>query len=736
LCKRKTIFIQDGELIVGHPSGKIRAAALSPENNYRVLSNELDTISTREMDPFIINEEQKVLFKERIEPYWKGKSFRDIWNATAFEELRLLNESLVTSIIVEGGGIYIPNYELVTKIGINGIRKRIKKRLTSLDAAIPGDYNKIMYLNTLLIVCEGIETLAKRYSRLAKKEANDEIDPRRKAELERIAEICKQVPSGPARTFWEALQSLWFFHACAWMQGTTVYNLGRLDQYLYPYYKKDIEEGTLTQDEAQELLECLWVKFAELCLMGDKYTAYFIPGYPVFQQITCGGITQSGQDAVNELSYMMIQATMDIRLAQPNLSVKYNKRKNPDSFLRKAVELLSLGAGHPQFYNDEVGIKYVMDMGIPFEDAYNWSPAGCKDIALMGKIGNLRVPISVNLASTLELILLNGVQRSTGNRLPVLQTGELNKFNTYGEFKEAFKTQLAYLIKKAAEIALIVEDIVQQQKPQIVASLSFEECIENARDCMAGGAKYNPGPEIVTVGHADTYNSLAAIKKLIYDDKKLTWDQLLKALNNDFEGYEEIREMCLAAPKYGNDIAEVDEIATEITGFAAEEVRKYKGLHGGRRVVVTTAAAGHLFQGKAVGALPSGRKAWTPLSDGISPMQGTDRNGPTAALKSISKSCLDRYCAPLLNMKTDPTIFKDERGIGNFMSFLKSWYDLGIYHIQFNIVSPDTLKDAQVHPDKYRGLMVRVSGYCACFVDLYKEIQDDIIARTTFETVH
>jgi pyruvate-formate lyase len=475
------------------------------------------------------------------------------------------------------------------------------------------------------------------------------------------------------------------------------------------------------------------VKFSELSFLVAKDYTTFVPGYAGFQQAMCGGVTKSGQDGVNELSYMMIQAAMDVRSAQPNLAVKYNKRKNPDSFLRKAAELEALGIGHPQFYNDEVGTKYLMDMGIPFDEAYNWSPGGCKDVGLMGKKGNWYIPAMINLAAVVELTLLNGVSRLTKSRLPVLQTGDPRNFKTYEEFKEAVKAQLTYLIKKAAELALILEVIVQELRPDLLTSLSFEECIENAKDYMSGGAKYNPGPEIATVGHADIFNSLAVIKKLIYDDKKLTWDQLLEALANDFEGYKEIREMCLAVPKYGNDIPEVDEIATEITQFIGEEARKYKGLHGGRRVAATTAAVHHLVNGIGVGALPSGRKAWVPLADGISPMQGTDEKGPTAVLKSISKCCLDLYCSPLLNMKLDSSLFRDERGVGDFMGLMKSWHDLGLYHVQFNVISPEILREAQKHPEKYRGLMVRVSGYCAYFVDLYKEIQDDVIARTTFE---
>jgi pyruvate formate-lyase/glycerol dehydratase family glycyl radical enzyme len=738
-CKRKTIFIQDDELIVGHPAGKIRAASSSPETNYWLLSEELDTISTREQDPYTITEEQKKLFKDFIEPYWKGKSFWDIWQATAPKDLQQLDESIVTFIQdgrdVQGHGVFLPDYELVIKIGIEGIKKNVHKKLNFFDISLPGNFEKSIYLKALLIVCDGISRLAKRYATLAREMLKNEKQPNRKAELEEIAKILDQVPVKPARTFWEALQSMWIYHVCALIDyGSADYNPGRMDQYLYPYYKKDIDEGRLTRDQAQELLESLWLKFTELSFLVAKSYTLFVPGYPTFQQATCGGITRSGQDGVNPLSYMMIQAAMDIRSSQPNLSVRYNKRKNPDSFLRYAIDLVALGTGHPQFYNDEVGTKYLMDMGIPFDDAYNWSPLGCKDAGITGKMGNLRVPTMINLAAVLELTLLNGISRFKKSCLRVPQTGDPKTFGSYEQFENAFKAQLTYQIKKGAEIALILESTLRDIRPDLLTSLTYLECIENAKDFMAGGAKYHPGPEIGTVGHADIFNSLAAIKTLVYEEKKLTWDRLLNALDNDFKGFEDEKEMCLAVPKFGNDIAEVDEIGTAITQFIGEEVRKYNGLYGDRRTAETTAAATHLFAGLGVGALPSGRKAWVPLADGISPMHGTDRNGPTAVLKSISKCCLELYFAPLLNMKLDPSLFVDERGIVDLLAFMKTWHDLGLYHVQFNVVSPEMLREAQIEPEKYRSLMVRVSGYCAYFVDLFKDVQDEIIARTTFCT--
>jgi formate C-acetyltransferase len=738
VCRRKTIFINDGELIVGHPASNVNAAALDPDVKYWVLSEEIDTINLRETDQFLVTDYQKRLFKEFIEPYWRGKSFWDTFVSSGPEDLRQLVEAGV--LILTNGretpnhGLLSPNYELIIKEGINGIRERIKQKLASLDLSTPGNYDKWIYLNALLITCDGIIELARRYSMLAKRKAEEEKNPQRKIELEQIAEICNHVPANPARTFWEALQALWLYHVCLQIEyNDSSNNPGRIDQYLYPYYKKDVEEGKLTREKALELIECLFVKFNEIMYLSDK--AYKIAaGRARFQNVNVGGITKNGCDGVNELTYLMIEAMKELRLPEPHFGIKYNKRKNPDLLLAKAAELTALGTGHPQFFNDEAGIKYLMGLGVPFEDAYNWSVNSCKDLTLMGKIGTPRVPVTINLGAILELVLTNGISRKTGRRLPVPETGDPRNFKTFKEFKDALKKQLAYSVKKAAELANIVEVIQKERYPYLVASLSFEECIENAKDCTAGGAKYNVAGEICSVGHADLINSIIAIKKLVYDEKKVTWNKLLEALDRNFDGYDEIRSLCLAAPKYGNDIPEVEEVASDFIYFICQETKNYCGIHGGKRVFAGAAAAVHIYAGSYVGALPSGRKGWSPLSDGISPMQGTDVNGPTAVLKDVSKCCLDVFYAPLLNMKLDPSLFKSEKGMQAFISLMKTWADMGIYHIQFNVVSPEILKEAQLYPEKHRDLMVRVSGYCAYFVDLPREIQDEIISRTTHKS--
>lgn len=733
-CQRKTVSIWDDELIVGCSGSKIRGGVLCPNTCWPVLDKELDTISTRSQDPFQISEEDKKLLKDFIKPYWKGRSLQEAWQARVPAELRQLMDNAVIFAdlrAIRGPGELTVDYEWIITSGINGIRKKIEEELASLDVATYEGYEKSTYLNALLIACDGIVTLAERYAQLAEQMAAEEKDPRRKAELEGIAEICHWVPANPARTFWEAVQSFYFYQVCIIMQQQgPSYNPGRMDQYLYPYYQQDIAAGSITKEQAQELLDCLWVKLAESCLFQDERTAKYAAGYMMFQNTCCGGITKNGLDAVNELSYMMIQATADVRLYQPSLSIRYNKGKNPDSFLRKVIDLVALGIGFPSIHNDEIGIKTMLHKGVPLEEANNWNPCGCVETNLAGKMRTYTDYAHMNLGSVVEFALTNGVQRLTKAKLAA-QTGDPRKFKSFQEFKEAIKAQLAHLIRKAVEINQILESVVGEIRPVPVVSLSFKECVENAKDYEWGGAKYSLGNAISLVGVADIIDSLATVKKLIYEDKALSWDTLLEALASNFEGHEEIRRMCLSTPKYGNDIGEVDEIATEIIQFIAEEIGKYRGKHGKMLCGILPVTA-HIPGGLLVGALPSGRKACVPLSDGLSPMQGTDVNGPTAILKSVSKINHSMYgSGTLLNMKLDPSLLKDERGKTTLMSLLKSMCDLGVYHIQINVVSPETLIEAQKYPEKHRDLMVRVAGYTAYFVELEKTVQNEIISRTT-----
>ena len=731
-CQEKSVKIWDDELIVGNAGSKIRGGILSADVCWSVLDRELETINTREYDKFRLLPEDKKDFEEIIRPYWKGRSNYEEWLARIPADVAALRDNgalYIDKKAVRGWGEVTAGYEWFISNGVEGLRKKILARKSELDATVPGDYEKEIYLDALLIVCEGIETLAERYAIEAERLAALEGDGRRKAELREIAAVCRQVPAYPARTFREAMQSFYFYQICIFMeQNAAASNPGRMDQYLYPYYKADLEAGRITAEEAQELFDCLWVKFSEPCLFQDAKSAEYASGYPMFQNLCAGGVDSMGRDAVNDLSYMIIQATMDTQLYQPSLSVRYNMAKNPNSFLRKIVELMAMGTGFPAFHNDEVGIRMLMNTGIPLREALTWNPGGCVETNLAGKIRGYSALADINLGSVMEFVMLNGKCRKSG-KLAGAQTGDPTTFAAFDDFMAAVKNQLHYVIKVVVKASHIIDDICMG-RPVPALSISFEECIENAKDYAWGGAKYNTGNGIICIGVSDLINSVAAVKHLVYDTKSVTMKQLLAALATDFTDAPEILKACQEAPKYGNDDPYVDGIAAELFSYIADEIESYRSKFGVMTPGILPVSGNTPF-GVEVGALPSGRRAGKPLADGVSPNGGTDVNGPTAVLKSVANIPHDRFVqGTLLNMKLDPQMVNNENGIRQIMALLKSLCTLGVYHVQFNVVDQKKLLEAQAHPEEYRNLLVRVAGYTAFFVELGKEVQDDIIART------
>ena len=731
-CQEKSVKIWDDELIVGNAGSKIRGGILSADVCWSVLDRELETINTREYDKFRLLPEDKKDFEEIIRPYWKGRSNYEEWLARIPADVAALRDNgalYIDKKAVRGWGEVTAGYEWFISNGVEGLRKKILARKSELDATVPGDYEKEIYLDALLIVCEGMETLAERYAIEAERLAALEGDGRRKAELREIAAVCRQVPAYPARTFREAMQSFYFYQICIFMeQNAAAYNPGRMDQYLYPYYKADLEAGRITAEEAQELFDCLWVKFSEPCLFQDAKSAEYASGYPMFQNLCAGGVDSMGRDAVNDLSYMIIQATMDTQLYQPSLSVRYNMAKNPNSFLRKIVELMAMGTGFPAFHNDEVGIRMLMNKGIPLREALNWNPGGCVETNLAGKIRGYSALADINLGSVMEFVMLNVKCRKSG-KLAGAQTGAPTTFAAFDDFMAAVKNQLHYVIKVVVKASHIIDDICMG-RPVPALSISFEECIENAKDYAWGGAKYNTGNGIICIGVSDLINSVAAVKHLVYDTKSVTMKQLLAALASDFADAPEILKACQEAPKYGNDDPYVDGIAAELFSYIADEIESYRSKFGVMTPGILPVSGNTPF-GVEVGALPSGRRAGKPLADGVSPNGGTDVNGPTAVLKSVANIPHDRFVqGTLLNMKLDPQMVNNENGIRQIMALLKSLCTLGVYHVQFNVVDQKKLLEAQAHPEEYRNLLVRVAGYTAFFVELGKEVQDDIIART------
>jgi len=732
-CHKKNIYILDNELLVGGAGFKPRCGILCADSSCSILDRELNTISTRKFDPFYLSEEGKKIFTKEVSDYWKNKCVLDRWRSLAPEDMETLRDNGMIYIdrkAVRGYGETTPGWERLLTLGISGIRKEVEDGLAKLDDAHVGDLEKMFFLKSELLVCEGIITLANRHARLAEELAVKCADPVRKAELEKIAAVCRHVPEHPATSFYEAVQSVLFYEYAIYMeQNASSYNLGRIDQYLYPYYKADIENGVMTKDDAQELLDCLWIKIAELSLFQDEVTAQYAAGYCITVNVTPGGIDQFGNDAVNPLSYQVIQATMDVRFKEPNLSVRYNISKNPGSFLRKAVESIRLGLTMPAIHHDDAGIRMLLNKGVPLSEAWDWNPCGCVETNLAGRMKQYTDMADINLGGVIEMALNDGISRKTGKRVSI-STGDPANFKTFDDFFEAVKAHIRYLVDVVVSGNQLLDYLSMNCRPVPCLSLTFPHCIERATDYSLGGAKYNCGGGVITVGQADIVNSLAAVRHLVYDEQKVSMAELCKALAANFEGYENIQKLCIEAPKYGNDDERADWIVGEVFTYIVDQFEKYDTKFG-KMTTGMLPVSGNTPIGEWVGALPSGRKAWTPLTDGIGATGGTDTNGPTALLKSVSRIPHVRFTqGTQLNMKMEPAILAGDEGMAHMVNLLKTLCTLDVYHAQFNVVDRETLLAAQNHPEQHKDLLIRVAGYTAFFVELGKEIQDEIIGRT------
>lgn len=736
-CREKSVKIWDDELIVGNAGSKQRGGLLSVDTCWSVLEEELDTISTRRYDPFYLTDEDRKAFEEIIRPYWKGRSTYEKWLVQCPKEAAILRDCGAVYInrkAVRGFGETTAGYQTIIEDGIEGILEHVAKVEATLDIATAGDYERLTYLRAVRIAAEGICDLADRYAAEAERLAGLEKDKKRKKELLTIAETCRRVPKYPARTFQEAIQGLFIYQCCLIMeQNAASYNPGRLDQYLYPFYKADIEAGRLTHDEAQELLECLWVKFSEQCLFQDAVTAQFSAGYPMFQNVCCGGVDSRGMDAVNDVSYMMLQATADVQLYQPSLSVRYNMAKNPDKFLKKVAEVIKLGTGFPAFHNDDVGIEMIMNKGIPMREAFDWNPCGCVETNLAGKQRCYTAYADYNLGAAVEYALLNGMSRKYGVQAS-LKTGDPCSFTTYEEFENAVREQIKWTIRQCIVSSHVNDDICMERTCPVL-SMTFYDCIEKGKDYATGGAKYNLGNGIDAIGVADVINSLIAVKKIVFEEKTATMKELLEALAADFVGYDRIKKLCDDAPKYGNDDDETNELTADLFSFIADYTESFTSRFGRMQSGILPVSGNTPF-GIEVGALPSGRRAWKPLADGISPNQGTDTEGMGAVLKStafIPQARFDQ--GTLLNLKLDTSFRERPNSTRELMNFLKSLCSLHVFHAQFNVIDTETLIDAKVHPEDHDGMLVRVAGYTAYFTELGGEVQDDIISRSSHSKI-
>lgn len=631
------------------------------------------------------------------------------------------------------GEITADYQDVLFKKGFGGIKKEAEAYLAELDATSLEGAEKMEFYRSIVLVCDGIIRLANRYREKAREMAAEEADQTRKAELLQIAEICDVVPENPPKSFREAMQFMWFTQMGGILsENPLAWNPGRFDQYMYPYYKADKEAGVITADEAQELIECLWLKLSEWVWTISANTADFFAGYNQFQNLTVGGRTRDGKDATNELSYMCLKATEDTLAHQPGLSVRIHP-DTPDDFMAAVTHLVSKGTGFPAIHSDNAGYQMLVNAGYEPEDARDWSNCGCV-VPHFRETGEWTSAANLNFAAALEFATNEGKSRLSDKKI-ALDEKDPKTFSTYEEVEEAFYKQFAYLIKQAVISLITAQRLHVEMVPRPFMSACIEDCMKNGKDLTKGGAKYNIGPVITGIGIAVVANSLAAIKKLVFEEKSVTMAEILDAINNNWEGYDELRARVQAAPKYGNDDDYVDDIAREIGNFFYQEVHKYKDINGNHFLSAFMGISNYLPTGKVLGATPDGRKATEPISEGVSPYVGTDTSTPLAAMRSAAKLNQDIHSGgTLLNLRLNQDLVATKRGQANLGAMIQSYFALGAFHVQFNTVSTETLRKAQAHPEDYKDLLVRVAGYSTQFVNLSKSMQDSIIARNAHET--
>jgi pyruvate formate-lyase/glycerol dehydratase family glycyl radical enzyme len=733
-----SIVIREGELIVGSQAKEVLGCYPFPEwdaelclkefSEKAVFSKEKDFFEAETPEP----DRQKILESAR---FWKGKSvvertwdrierlwgsrMKDLYDARVF--YKPFNRP-------PGGGSV--DFDRALNQGLNGVITEIKKEIDKPTPITSEGLHKLANRQAMMIACEAVIRYAKRHAKLARELAEKEEDKSRKKELERIAETCDWVPANPARNFDEALQSFWFVHLATFLEAASDSKApGRFDQYIFPFLKQDISQKRLTYQEAAERIGCLWVKFNEIFTFRPGRISEFGQGTEL-QNLTIGGVTRKGEDAANELSYLILECERQLRLPQPQTSLRYHDGL-PERFLLKAGETnRDHGGGKPAYFNDKPSILGLCQEGIALEDARDFAPQGCVERYVQFSSGGFRKS-NVNLPKTIELAFADGVDPLTGKRLGV-STGDPASFKTFDQLYDAIKKQAAYLIENACNYWGVGQIVRGEEFPLAFHSALINDCIQKGLDSMEGGMRY---PQLFSncdvIGHQNVANSLAAIKKVVYEDKAITLTELIDALKVNFKGKERIQAMLLAAPKFGNDDDYVDWFMKDIFEWTKDMVKQHVTPWGHRWGVVRKGLTAHYYFGKGVGATPDGRKAYEPLADAsVSPMRGTDVKGPTAVLNSAAKPDHITCEATLLNQKFLKSLLSSTEGVKKLLALIKTYFDRYTYQIQVNILNPDELLEAKKHPENYRDLVVRVAGYSAYFIELSSEVQDEIIART------
>ncbi|WP_295567530.1 glycyl radical protein [uncultured Holdemanella sp.] len=737
-----SIYIEDKSLLAGNQATKNRNAPIFPEYTMEFVMNELDQFEKRDGDVFYITEKTKEQLRE-IAPFWQNNNLRARGEALLPEEVRVFMETGVFGMegkLNAGDAHLAVNYERILKDGLRGYEKRVKEYKATLDLTNPDNVDKYCFYNAVLIVLEAVRNFANRYSVLAKDLAEKEMNQERKIELLQISRICSKVPYEPAETFQEAVQSVWFIQLILQIESNGhSLSYGRFDQYMYPYYDRDIKNGTIKESEALELLTCLWIKTLTINKVRSQAHTLSSAGSPMYQNVTIAGQTTDKKDAVNDLSFLVLKSVAQTRLTQPNLTVRYHKNINKH-FLDECIEVMRLGFGMPALNNDEIIIPSFMDWGVKEEDAYNYSAIGCVETAVPGKWGYRCTGMSyINFPRMLLCTMNNGVDLTSNKRF-TKGYGYFTEMESYEELLKAWDKTIREITRYSVIVENVIDKASERDVPDILCSALTDDCIARGKTIKEGGAVYDFISGL-QVGIANMADCLAAIKKLVYEEKKITRQELWNAILDDFSSPEnkKIQKMLIReAPKYGNDDDYVDQLIVEAYDSYIEEIEKYpntrynRGPIGGIRYAGTSSISANVGQGMSTMATPDGRNAFEPLAEGCSPAHNSDKNGPTAVFKSVSKLRTNKITGGvLLNQKMTPQMLSTEENRQKLELLIKTFFNrLHGYHVQYNIVSKETLIDAQKHPENHKDLIVRVAGYSAFFNVLSKKTQDDIIGRT------
>ena len=735
ILENKAICINDGELIVGERGPSPKATYTYPELCCHSL-HDLEILNSREKIRFNVDEQTRRLYENFIIPYWSGRTIREKIFAEMSEEWIASYECGIFTEFMEqrAPGHTVLDGKIYEK-GMLEFRRDISERLDRIDYfGDSGAYKKKEELRAMMITVEAIIALANRYADKANELALVESDPQRKKELSEIASVCRRVPANAPETLHEALQYYWFIHlgVVTELNPWDAFNPGRLDQHLFPFYRREIAEGKLTREKAKELLQCFWIKFNNQPAPPKVgVTAAESSTYTDFANINTGGLRTDGNDGVNDMTYLILEVIDEMRLVQPSSNIQLS-RKNPDEFLKRACEIIREGWGQPSVFNADTIVEELLRQGKSIEDARNGGTSGCVETGAFGKESYILTGY-FNLPKVLEVTLHNGTDPRTGRNIGI-ETGKLEDFRSFDDLMGAFRRQVKHFVDIKIRGSNIIERIYAEYMPTPFLSVLIDDCVAKAKDYNDGGARYNTN-YIQGVGIGTMADSLSAIRHHVYEKKTLTLTQMLDSMAADFSGQGNLRMMLLGrTPRYGNDDDRADSLMQDVFETYYEAVNGRPNTKGGVYRINLLPTTCHVYFGSVTGATPDGRKAGTPLSEGISPVQGADRNGPTAVLRSAGKMDHVRTGGTLLNQKFTPRLLEGGKGIDSLAHLIRAYFRMGGHHIQFNVVTAGMLRDAQSHPENYRNLIVRVAGYSDYFCDLGQTLQDEIIARTEHES--